>query len=90
MTLQQFYIEILQSGMYRVFLLVVQDMTHLDGSVFSDFVDLNTSYTDLTIKHHVIESSSVHKQTWGEDYDIKNLEWIEDLLKNSCTPRLNL
>ena len=25
---------------------------------------------------------------WGEDYDIENLEWPQELLENSCTKEL--
>ena len=27
-------------------------------------------------------------RTWGEDYDIENLEWTQELLENSCSDEL--
>ena len=88
MTLQQFQRKLRLYDMYRVFLLVEPDLTATDGSVLPDVIDLVGNYTDPSLKQHAVESSIVHMRTWGEDYDIENLEWSQELLENSCSDEL--
>ena len=88
MTLQEFFCWLKQFNTHRVFLLVIPDTTATNGSVLPDVVDLLEKNNDQNLKLKTVQDSILHMKQWGGKYDVKNLEWSQELLENSSTTEL--
>ena len=87
-TLQELFRCLKQFDMHRVFLLVTPDATAINGSVLPDVVDLLEKNNDQTLKLKTVQDSILHMKQWGGEYDVKNLQWNQELLEKSSTAKL--
>ena len=88
MVLQQLIRKSKIYDLQRAFILIQPDLTTTYGSVLSDVVALLEDYDKQNLQQYVVERSVEHMRKWGEDYDIENLEWSQELLENSCSEEL--
>ena len=88
MVLQQFIRKLKIYDLQRAFILIQPDPTATDGSVLPDIIPLLDDYDKQSLQQYVVERSVEHMRKWGEDFDIENLEWSQELLENSCSEEL--
>ena len=88
MVLQQLNCKLKIYNLQRAFILIQLDPTATDGSVLPDIIALLEDYDKQNLQQYVVERSVEHMRKWGEDYDIENPEWSQELLENSCSEEL--
>ena len=88
MVLQYFIHKLKVYDLQRAFILIQPDVTATDGSVLPDVINLMDDYDKQHLQQYVVEQLVEHMRTWGEDYNIENIEWLQELLENSCTKEL--
>ena len=74
MILQHFISKLKVYDLQRAFILIQPDVTATDGSVLPDVINLMDDYDKQHLQQYVVEQLVEHMRTWGEDYNIENIE----------------
>ena len=89
---QHFREILIQYDMIDVFTIYVLDKGESDGLMKHQNTNVPITY-DLLQMHSSLSINTIREymqflRTYGQDYDLQNLEWSEELFKNSCEPSL--
>ena len=74
--------------MQHVFTVIEPGSTSTTGNITTKTISLLRKYADIATTIDKIKSSVEHYCSWGQIYDLKDLDWTRQLLKNSCSDEL--
>ena len=88
MLLQAFEKRLKLYDMQHVFTIIVPDDTSTTGGIETKKNDLLRKYADTGTTLDQVQNLVEHYRSWGQSYDLEDLDWTCQLLENSCSNEL--
>ena len=88
MRIKEFDQKLKAYNMKDVFNLVIPILRH-DGNIEPNRVMLTEAYNDKDMTEEMVRNSLQFFRCFGQEHDLQNLQWKQELLENSCEPELH-